>query len=203
MKKKRTYLVHGFNVRDNGASTVLKLARFAKKISGGVVTNIGYGWFGLFSVLFKNKSVAKYIKSETSMAKLCEGEAEVYGIGHSNGCAILVEAVRQGARFDKLLLINPALNVDTVFPPSIEEIVVIHTRKDIPTRTARFFDAIPLIGLIVPNAWGAMGAVGYTGNDPRVRNIDLSYALSGHSDIFKDAKITSHAVPILELIYKD
>jgi len=87
--------------------------------------------------------------------------------------------------FKTLLLINPALNVDTVFPPNIEQVIVVHTEEDVPTRVARWFDRIPFIGLIIPNAWGAMGAYGYEGSDPRVMNIDLTGVLHGHSDLFE------------------
>lgn len=181
---KCTYLLHGFNVRDGGADTVEKLRPYLKADpDSGIVKSWKYGWFGLVSVLFKNATVAKKLKQSHSQifaSKPCNA------VGHSNGCAILLRAAQQGMEFDTMLLINPALNVNTVFPANIKQIIVVHTENDVPTRVARWFDRIPFIGLLVPNAWGAMGAYGYEGPDLRVMSLDLTDILDGHSDLFED-----------------
>ena len=173
----KTFLVHGFNVTDGGADTVERIRPYLNEY--GSVKAIKYGWFGLLSVIFRNKSVAAKLADEVQKQWYNN-----FVVGHSNGCAIIVEAMRQGACFDAMLLINPALKPDTVFPEGVKNIYVIHTHHDKPTMTAQILDKIPGIGLIIPNAWGSMGAVGYTGNDPRVENIDMTWHLEGHSDIF-------------------
>lgn len=194
----KTYLLHGFNVHDGGADTVEMLRPFLREHPGSTtVKSWKYGWFGLLSVLFKNKIVAK---------RLAMAHAQVYpaspcyAVGHSNGCAILLRAAQLGMEFKTLLLINPALNVDTVFPPNIRQVIVVHTEDDVPTRVARWFDRIPFIGLIIPNAWGAMGAYGYEGPDPRVMNIDLTGVLHGHSDLF-EVKNAFYMEKVVGLLY--
>lgn len=194
----KTYLLHGFNVTDGGADTVERLRPFLRENPNStLVKSWKYGWFGLLSVLFKNKLVAKKLKAaheQVFPAGLC------YAVGHSNGCAILLLAAQLGMSFKTLLLINPALNVDTVFPPNIEQVIVVHTEDDVPTRVARWFDRIPFIGLVIPNAWGAMGAYGYEGSDPRVMNIDLTGVLKGHSDLFEE-KNAFYMEKVVGLLY--
>lgn len=186
MSKSTTVLVHGYNVEDGGKKTVQTMARHFKSISQGVVFNWDYGHFNLMNVLFKNKKVAKRIKEYVN--RIATGKSH-YGVGHSNGCAILVESARQGARFDKLLLINPALKADTVFPDNIGKILVVHTNNDTPTNVASILDRVPLLCLLIPNAWGAMGKIGYTGTDKRVTNFNMTSELKGHSDFFKNEEL--------------
>ena len=174
-------LIHGFNVKDPMSTT----GKLSGLINDSMMYN--YGFFNLFNVLFENKSVAKDL-------------AEKFPIGHnviahSNGCAIAVQAARMGMEIETLVCLNPALNVNLKFPKSIKRIYVIYTKHDRATRAARFFDSIPLIELVVPDIWGAMGTKGagdYV-NDTRIINIDQSHKLSGHSDIFSDDKVASYA----------
>lgn len=181
MRKSTTLLVHGYNVKDGGVATVQTMEKHFKALSNQVVFNWNYGHFNLMNVIFQNKKVAKKIKDYLSRI---EAGKSVYAVGHSNGCAILVNSARQGARYDKLLLINPALKVDTVFPDNIGQIIVVHTNNDAPTNVARILDKIPFLCLAIPNAWGAMGKVGYQGKDKRVINLDMTDVLNGHSDFF-------------------
>ena len=204
---KVTYLIHGFNVHDCGADTVAKLRPYLTDTSGDPqgcadvqVVNWAYGWIGLLGVLFKNKKIAKRFAHRSMVQHSIK--LPVYAVGHSNGAAILVEAARQGVHFEHLLLINPALKVDTIFPASIEKVTVIHTAHDIPTRAASIADRIPFLQLLIPNAWGAMGAKGARLGDKRVTNIDLTPSLEGHSDIFTDANLERYGPFINKLMYK-
>lgn len=167
-------LIHGFNVHDPEKS-IGKLQSFLDKSF-----MFEYGWFGLISVLLYNKREAKKLK------KLLSANNENTVFAHSNGCAIAVESARKGAKIKTLICINPALKCNTKFPQSIERIIVIHTKHDKPTKAARFFDKVPFIQLIIPNAWGAMGARGSSLDDSRVKNWDLSFRLTGHSDFFEN-----------------
>ena len=181
MNKSTTLLVHGFNVKDGGIATVQTMEKHFKALSNQAVFNWNYGHFNLMNVIFQNKKVAKKIKDY--VGKIEAGKS-IYAVGHSNGCAILVNSARQGARYDKLLLINPALKVDTVFPKNIGQIIVVHTNNDKPTNVAGILDKIPFLCLAIPNAWGAMCKVGYQGKDKRVTNLDMTSVLKGHSDFF-------------------
>lgn len=180
-------LVHGFNVRDPKKST----GKLHKCLDECISFN--YGWRELISVMLCNKRDAKKLKDITMLHK-----SNIYA--HSNGCAISVESARQGAKIKALICINPALKRKTKFPPSIDRILVIHTKHDKATKAARFFDRIPFIQLLIPNAWGAMGAKGYSGDDKRVVNWDLSITLKGHSDFFEDENLDSYMGQIKEWI---
>jgi hypothetical protein len=178
-------IVHGIAVNDPMES-VGKLAEYLKP---NYV--FSYGW-RLFSVLWHNKKDADNLK------KYCMGKV-VNIIAHSNGCAIAVEAARQGLVIDHLVCISPALRVDTDFPDNIKKITVLYTPHDVPTRAARFFKKIPLLRRMVPVAWGAMGAKG--ADSIRAHNIK-GYKVKGHSDWFLDSKIKGTAVAILDRLTK-
>lgn len=175
-----TFMVHGINCDDRGSDTVLQVVPHLAQYS--TIYNHAYGRIGPIGAQFKNKSIAR--KLVRSVNDWCQFENN-YAVGHSNGCAIILHALRLGAKFKAILLINPALNINAVFPPGDYTITVIHTKHDSAVKAARFFDAIPFIGWAVPDIWGAMGARGYTGDDPRVENLDWSDFLDGHSCVFK------------------
>lgn len=104
------------------------------------------------------------------------------GIGHSNGCLILHRAASDGAPFRHLILINPALDADIAFPPSVERIDVLHNSDD----------AVVSVGALLPfHRWGDMGRRGATWPDWRVRNYDTRalFGASGHSAVFSDEVI--------------
>lgn len=184
-------LVHGFNVADP-TETVGKLKAYLKD---SIMFN--YGW-RFFSVLWHNKKDAKVLKDNLNYALGQNKERIVFA--HSNGCAIAVEAARQGAIIDNLICINPALKRDTVFPCLIKNILVIHTKHDKSTKSARFFDKVPLIQILIPNAWGDMGASGASVDDKRVTNLNLSDSLNGHSDFFDDSNLDEFMPQVNEWI---
>ena len=172
--EKVNILIHGFNVKDP-EKTVGRLRPFVKD-----ALMFNYGYLNLFGVLFKNKAKAK------DLAGFIHGkESTIYA--HSNGNAISVIAARKyGAEIENLICIAPALNRNLVFPDSIKNILVLSTKKDKATKSARFFDSIPVIGWFVPNIWGSMGTDNYTGTDKRVTKLYLGDIISGHSDYFSD-----------------
>lgn len=163
-------LVHGYNVTDPQVT----VGKLQTRLEDTYLFD--YGWFGLLSVLMYNKREAKRLK------ELLDNNPDSTVYAHSNGCAIAVEAAKMGAKMKRLVCINPALKVDTDFPDSIKHVGVIFTKHDKPTKAARFFDKVPFIQLIVPNAWGAMGAEGPKSH--RAAKFDFSGTLKGHSDFF-------------------
>jgi len=164
-------LIHGYNVRD----PMTTVGRLQKRLSNTYL--FVYGWFGLTSVLLYNKREAIKLK------ELLDQHPESTVYAHSNGCAIAVLAAELGAKIKTLVCINPALKTDYVFPDTITNVGVVHTKHDVPTKVARFLDYVPFIQLIVPNAWGAMG--NYGAEDKRVKNFDFSDYLDGHSAFFE------------------
>jgi hypothetical protein len=106
------------------------------------------------------------------------------GIGHSNGCPILVKAAMQGANFHTLILINAALDKNVDFPANIKNIIVIHNHDDDPVVFAKWMRRIMF--LHDDFLWGEMGNTGYVGDDSRVINFEL---FKDHSKAFNDKNI--------------
>ena len=163
----KTILIHGFNVH-KPENTVGKLKAYLPRSE-----MFAYGW-RFFSVLWHNKKDATKLK-----ARITNTKCDVWG--HSNGCAIAVEAARQGAKIRTLVLINPALRVDTVFPDTIDKVVCVYTNNDKATKQAKFWGKVPFINWLVPNSWGAGGAYGCDNADVK---LDYTMYLSDHSDFF-------------------
>lgn len=192
---KKIFLVHGINVSDEGADTVCKAGRYFQGNINTMVINCPYDRIGPLGAIFKNKKIATRLKKGT---RVSNSDVGAFAIGHSNGCAIIIEAARQGACFESVVFINPALKASIKIPSSIRRVLVIYTEHDKATRAARFFDKVPFISLIIPDIWGAMGAVGYQGpHDDRVINADCSEDLKGHSDFFEDKNLR-HLMPMIK-----
>lgn len=144
------YLIHGFNVKDGGASTTGTL-RSGLEAEGHTVKEVKYGYMHRLRVRLCNKSVAHTI------ADMAEDGS--YIVAHSNGCAIayLAALYSTANKFKKVFLINPALDSNLEIP-NVDKVHVFHAQSDPWTRLARW---IPF------SRWGRQGQVGYTG-DARV-----------------------------------
>lgn len=160
-------VVHGFNVDDRGAGTTNLLHPYLRKARLRVL-DYDYGMFNLLQVRLCNGGIAETIRATTKAGDI--------GVGHSNGCAILVEACQRGANLSGLVFINPALDEDTKIPAHVDWVHVYHNRGDTPVALSRIFQFHP---------WGAMGRHGYRGSDSRITNFDCFPDVQGHSDIFK------------------
>jgi len=163
------FLVHGFNVWDEGRGTIWKLAPL---FSAHKFTPIlfKYGWVGLIGVRLWTRKFAR------GLAELVKpGDIAV---GHSNGANIINRAATEfGAPFSVVAYINPALDSDMPLAPQVDSALVYYTPRDVPVRLA---------SLLWWHDWGDMGAIGYTGNDPRY--ISINTRERGHSTIFDNPK---------------
>jgi len=179
----RVILVHGFNVRDKGAGSIDKLEPYLKARDFRV-SQFDYGWLFLLGVRFKTRKHARRLAAMSQPGD--------FAIGHSNGCNLIVEAAWRGARFKRVVFINPALDSDTPLPPQIERADVWHSPSDKAVRFARFLWFHP---------WGEMGATGYTGSGSRYRNFnkqfDFARSSDSHSDVFSDALLPYFAPHIV------
>lgn len=172
----RCWLLHGFNVRDGGKSSVAKLAPFleAHDIEP---KQFRYGWTWILGAKFGSPRVARLLADAME-----EGD---YIIGHSNGCRIAHLAAQLGAPITAMAYINPALDRDAKLAKQVGHLDVWHSPSEVPTKLARW---------LPNNSWGDMGAHGYRGKyDQRIRNFDKqhSYPVSSykHSDVFEADKI--------------
>jgi len=174
---KRVILLHGFNVKDGGTDTIDTLQPMLKE-EGYEIEEFDYGFLGLIMVRFRTKFIASMLKK---MAK-----PDDYVIAHSHGCAITAKAMEQGAQFNKVTFIHPALNNKWEIPEldSVKRITVYYCEKDIATWAAkllRWFS--PLRLLKKKHFWGAMGSTGPRSQDRRWVGINDGHS---HSGIFKD-----------------
>lgn len=174
----RVILVHGFNVRDGGAGSILQLTPFLEQ-AGFRVKKFRYGFLFLIGVRMFNDRFARML------ADFAEPGDVV--IAHSNGGAIAhLAAAKYGAEFSHLVLINPALDSDVRFPAWLESVQVWHSPSDAPVQWARW---LPW------HAWGDMGAVGYQGPyNPRVTSFNkqngFPVSSSAHSDVFHEPALS-------------
>jgi hypothetical protein len=111
-------------------------------------------------------------------------------VGHSNGCALILDLLDAGAPATRLALINPALETCPVFPERIIAVDVYFNPGDTITEAAAIAERLGW----VDHVWGEMGHAGYQGSDPRVENINcgqqtLLPSVHGHSDIFTPDKL--------------
>jgi hypothetical protein len=187
--KNNCHLVHGFNVRDGGAGTTDKLIPLVESLGLNPVQH-DYGWLDFFGVLRKNKDIALEIKEQLV-------DHDDIGIGHSNGCPILVKALLQGAKFSVLILINPALDKNYEFPGDVKEIHVFHNDNDLAVVGAKWLRKS--VFWRDDFLWGEMGNTGYQGGDSRVTNHAFA---NGHSDVFSSRMISDLFVKVSLIINK-
>lgn len=111
-------------------------------------------------------------------------------IGHSNGCAIAYELMKQKP-IQGAVFINGALET-TINRYNARWVDVYFNEGDDVTIAARIGADL---GLVAP-VWGELGHSGYSGNDPKICDIDCGHTsglpvVSGHSDIFTPDKLAS------------
>lgn len=176
------YLVHGFNVKDGGRASVGRLRR-GLQARGHEVRMIKYGFMQRLRVRGCTDGVAHTI------ASLIPPYSNV--VAHSNGANVINRAAELGASFNRVWLINPALDDDIALPRT-HKVHVFHAPSDPWTRLARF---IPF------SDWGRQGQIGYTGDSPRYTNTNLD-ALTGrevkHSGIFDRRRDRERLISIID-----
>jgi len=161
---RRVHILHGFNVRDSGESTVGMIVPELTRLGYDCIYH-KWGWRGLFGCWAFNRKLVERLKD-----KIEEGDDVV---GHSDGCNIAMWAAEDGAEIRRLILVNPALDNDKELPDQIEHCAVFCDPQDVWVRISSW---IPF------NRWGRMGATGPTSQDSRYTTIRHPY---GHSGIFK------------------
>jgi len=133
-----------------------------------VVQPVTQGFVHLLNVRRRTQSHA------SRLASICPpGSA---GIGHSNGCALLLQAARLGAPLDHLVFINPALRPDEPIPEGVRFVDVFYAPNDCAVVWGGIWRRVNPVGWFseLPK-WGTMGRKGYQGEAPPgvVRNWNL------------------------------
>ncbi len=168
-------LVHGFNVKNAGATTVDQLASYIRDAGHTVDVDEGdYGYFNIWMIrLFRRGHRARVLYR---LAKAFE-TADVI-ITHSNGANFTTKAMDMlDSEYNNtkiVIHISPALNRKTLIPQAIKAQLVLHTPKDWAVRLSSYIPWFP---------WGRMGAFGYKGEDNRNTNLEDSLVKS-HSAWF-------------------
>lgn len=158
---------HGNFLIDDGESSIDRLKPY---LSHHEILEADYGFLSITGSILFNNNVAGVIKGMAPRNSV--------GIGHSNGCYLLIKACQLGAKFKVLILINPSLPPLLEIPESLSKVIVLYNRFDYGVWTAKLFS----------RSWGDMGRVGYLGDDPRVSSYETHemFKVSGHSSIFRD-----------------
>jgi len=114
------------------------------------------------------------------LIKQLSGETNVHAVAHSFGARIILEAMRQGQRFEHVFLFNAAIPSDSWFPPhKYDSITVVSNPNDKLLKWGRRL--LSLFG------YGDLGRTGYKGESPRVVNCRNSipspngFAAHGHA----------------------
>ena len=178
MISKIFYLVPGFNVWDQGKKTV---AKFKEPIEarGHAAKVLPYGWTGLAGVRLCDQKLA--------MVLAALSEPGTIFLGHSNGCAIGSFAADNGAPFEGMIFINPALDRTWRPPEQVKWLHVYYNKHDWATFVAA--------GLVA-HRWGAMGHLGPDYDDARVKVYDTGemWDTFGHSGVFHDFNFWGHLI---------
>ena len=187
---KTAHLVHGFNVTDGGANTTDKLRPHLESRGYRVIEHdTTWGWSliaNLISVRMGNQKRAAALAQKIQTGDLL--------VGHSNGCLLISMACWMLAQLEstagvRVVLFNPAMDVDTPLSPVITKALVFYTKSDRTVWTAK---------LLRGHRWGEAGRVGLGGiSSDRVHNCSyetLGYANLKHSGIFADEKALSSAL---------
>ena len=171
----RFVLVHGFNVKNAGATTVDMLAPFIREAGHDVdIDEADYGYFNIWMIkLFKRWHRARMLYK---LAKAFEA-ADVI-ITHSNGANFTTQALdMMGPEHNNskiVIHISPALNRKTPIPQAVKAQLVLHTPHDWAVRLSSYIPWFP---------WGRMGAFGYKGTDNRNTN-QKDASVKKHSNWF-------------------
>lgn len=163
---RRVYLIHGVRAEDAHNSSISFLVHRLKPVSP-LVKMLDYGFIPAIVAPLFNWLIVRMLKQQIRPGCIL--------VGHSNGCA-LAYRLSQQVKVHGLVLVNPALNHDVEFDPSLAFIQVYWSHADRITWLSR---------LMPFYIWGSMGTRGYTGDDPRVQQWDMGLR---HTDIGDPAK---------------
>ncbi len=174
---KRVVLIHGCALADGGAGTTGTLIPRLEK-EGYEILNFQYGFLSIPMAKLRMSFIAKMLRLVTKPTDKI--------IAHSNGCSIAAAAMEQGAKFDRIAFLHPALKTIWKIPEkdSCKSITVFHALEDVLTRVAMIMRLLNP----VKNIWGGMGTYGAQDPDKRFKNINDKFY---HEGIFKPENLSN------------
>jgi len=166
------FIVHGFNVKDDGHGSVDKIKRHLRKQQPDrEIRDIDYGWMHRARVRLCNKNVARTIASMVAPGSNV--------IAHSNGAALVYYAAKFGAMWNHVTLINPALDSGL----AIKNARSVHVWYDPSDPWVSLATYIPW------SIWGRQGRTGYTGDNSRTQSFNMYQIFKKkhyHSGVFSN-----------------
>lgn len=180
-------MVHGIRTRDGGKKTFGILQKMLQiLLENSKVSLVNYGY--ILIPITNDRAKRAIIKSLEDASN----SHPITIVSYSNGCWATVLAMEDGQHADHLVLINPALRKDYVFPEHIKRVDVYYSPNDFATRLSKMYSTF--VNLFPwressPHGWGEMGRVGYVGDDVRVHNHNMgrvSHFFYNHWDVAKE-----------------
>lgn len=172
---KTVYLIHGIKTRDHERSSISFFKYIMPRFK---VLPLSYGYMPAILALIMpliNRFIVKKLIQQIRPGQII--------VGHSNGCTVAY-GISNKFYVKGLVLINPALDDKVVFDPFID-FIHIYWSKD---------DSIVKLSSFMPwSLWGSMGATGYHGTDPRVKQWEMG---NRHTSI-GDAEVAVRWGPII------
>ena len=172
---KTVYLIHGIKTKDHERSSISFFKYIMPRFK---VVPLSYGyWPALLALIMPliNRFVVKKLIKQIHPGQIL--------MGHSNGCTVAYGISNQ-FYVKGLVLINPALDEGVVFDPFLEFVHIYWSHDD---------SIVKLSSFMPWSLWGLMGATGYKGNDPRVRQWEMPFR---HTSI-GDAEVAVRWGPII------
>lgn len=170
-QKNKVHIIHGIHQSEGGTSTpALVIPNLEDK--GYDIKVHNYGYVYALTTRWRNPERAAVISRQ-----ICPGDII---IAHSNGCDITRLMLNAGIAPRGVIFLQPALDVDTIFPEGNYWINVFYNEQDKAVFLAKWF-------LWFHHPYGAMGRYGYQGNDLRVKNYDTLrlFGMGGHSSAYQ------------------
>ncbi len=183
--EKRIYLIHGFNEKAKGSTTVGRL-HMPLEVAGYSPKLVSYGYKELLGVSLCNGGLA------SMFAAVCRPGSTI--IAFSNGCDITYRALEMGAAASKVVFINPALDRDKALAYQVKNIQVWHSPSDPWTGLARY---IPF------SDWGAQGKEGPSFEDERYEVVNADKFFGGetrHGGVFRNHRISRLSKELIKFI---
>ncbi len=178
----RYVLIHGFKLRDGGASTTDRLVPFILE-AGDVVDSdeADYGYWSLWKIIaFKGRARKDVLKRIAAAVE----KADVV-IGHSNGVNFGLQALNALPKKYKdtkiAIWISGAVACRAEVPEAVKAQLVLYTPHD---KWVKMSSYIPF------NRWGRQGARGYLGKSTQNLN-QMVASIKEHSEWFVNGIVKS------------